>query len=286
MENLSNSENFITFEEKRHEFTPYGLTCERWKPQVMNKFDRHNEIEINLIPHGSISYFHQNKHMVIPQGRLSIFWGLIPHKITGWGNTRYYYVATIPLIIFLQWKLPVSFINDILSGKVLMDKETKYSKYDTFLFENWLGDIANKRTDIIVAEMQGRLMRLASNNSMSIADKSPIISTEISQIENMAVFIAQNYKQKLRTSDIGNHVGLNPDYANTIFRKSFGHTLYDHILLERITHAQQLLILSNDSILQIAYDSGFNSISRFNSAFRKINGCSPREYRKRNIELR
>lgn len=121
---------------------------------------------------------------------------------------------------------------------------------------------------------------------MSIADKSPIISTEISQIENMAVFIAQNYKQKLRTSDIGNHVGLNPDYANTIFRKSFGHTLYDHILLERITHAQQLLILSNDSILQIAYDSGFNSISRFNSAFRKINGCSPREYRKRNIELR
>lgn len=286
MENLSNSENLITFEEKRKVFMPYGLTCERWKPQVMNKFDRHNEIEINLIPYGEITYFHQNKHIVIPQGRLSIFWGLIPHRVTAWGDTQYYYVATIPLTIFLQWKLPVSFINDILSGKVLMDKETKYSKYDTFLFENWLGDIANKRTDIIVAEMQGRLMRLASNNLMCITDRCSILSTEISKIEHMAIFIAQNYKQKLKTSDVGYYVGLNPDYANTLFRKSFGHTLYDHIILERITHAQQLLILGNDSIMQIAYDSGFNSISRFNSAFRKINGCSPREYRKRNIELR
>ena len=50
---MSDSEKLKTFDEKRDEFKPYGLTCEIWRPQLMPKIDRHNEIELNYIPEGA-----------------------------------------------------------------------------------------------------------------------------------------------------------------------------------------------------------------------------------------
>ena len=35
------------FDKYRADFKPYGLTCEMWEPYLMERFDRHNEIEIN-----------------------------------------------------------------------------------------------------------------------------------------------------------------------------------------------------------------------------------------------
>ncbi|RLD93952.1 MAG: hypothetical protein DRJ13_15255 [Bacteroidetes bacterium] len=51
--------------------------------------------------------------------------------------------------------------------------------------------------------------------------------------------------------------------------------------LRNIHHAQRKLISTDKSITDILFDSGFNSISNFNRAFRKINNCTPKEYRKR-----
>ena len=39
---------------RRKEFAPYGLSGERWRPHLMRKPDRHNEIELNLLQSGSI----------------------------------------------------------------------------------------------------------------------------------------------------------------------------------------------------------------------------------------
>jgi len=35
---------------------PYGLTCEIWEPQPMHRADRHNELELNLLDSGSLTY--------------------------------------------------------------------------------------------------------------------------------------------------------------------------------------------------------------------------------------
>jgi AraC-like DNA-binding protein len=40
-----------------------------------------------------------------------------------------------------------------------------------------------------------------------------------------------------------------------------------------------MLITSDAKILEVAMDSGFGSLSRFNAAFRQLCGCSPRSYR-------
>ena len=46
-------------------------------------------------------------------------------------------------------------------------------------------------------------------------------------------------------------------------------------------HAQRLLTTTDSQIAHIAFSSGFGSINRFNSAFRKLCDCTPRQYRER-----
>jgi AraC-like DNA-binding protein len=52
------------------------------------------------------------------------------------------------------------------------------------------------------------------------------------------------------------------------------------ITQHRITHAQRLLATTDDTILDVALDAGFQSLSRFNEAFKAACGCSPSEFRK------
>lgn len=103
----------------------------------------------------------------------------------------------------------------------------------------------------------------------------------VNKVDDIAAFVARNYTQSLTVDDIGRAVGLHPDYAMGVFKKSFGMTLIDYLTKLRIFHAQHLLITSDSKILGISLSSGFPSISRFNAAFRAETGLTPSNYRKR-----
>ena len=278
-----NSEILNTFDESRGEFKPYGLTCELWTPGLMRKPDRHNEIEINYFPKGNITYLFQDKKITIPAQRLAIFWGLVSHQIVHYEGPYPYYVCTIPFSLFLEWKLPASFVDRILKGEVLLEVSEKFSLYDEFLLNNWITDI-NKSASVkvILLELRARLYRMAISN-LPVLENDPfrVHTDEINQVERIAIYIAQNYSNPVKVSDIGEAVGLHPDYANSIFKKAFGRTLSEYIMEERISHAQRKLAATDTSITQIAFECGFNSISRFNAAFQKMNRCTPRNFRKR-----
>lgn len=272
-----------TFDESRNEFKPYGLTCELWSPSIMRKPDRHNEIEINYFPEVGITYLIQGNKVVVPPKKLTVFWALIPHQIIDFNSDKPYYVCTVPFSLFLEWKLSVPFVDKLLKGEVLFEASEEHSNYDEFLFNNWLKDInQGGSSEIALLEIQARLSRMSVGNLNSDKMEFPSLqSKEISQVERIAIYIAQNYSDPIKVSDIGQAVGLHPDHANSIFKKTFGSTLSEYITEERISHAQRKLVATDKSITDIVFDCGFNSISRFNAAFLKINGCTPREYRKR-----
>lgn len=282
---MSNPDKLYTFNEEREDFKPYGLTCELWKPHLMKRPDRHNEIEINYFTSGSITYLFQGSKITIPENSLSLFWGLVPHQIIDYTGSAPYYVCTIPLTQFLEWKLPSFFTERILRGEVIIEDSGEYSSYDKFIFKNWEKDLAEDH-DIhaTLLEIRARLLRLSTRFSTVKKDERLQIDTnEMSKVEQITLFIAQNFMNPIKASDIGRKIGLHPDYANLIFKKTFETTINSYILQERITNAQRKLITTDKKISDIAFDCGFNSINRFNASFRKLNNCTPREYRKKYI---
>lgn len=280
---MLNSEILNTFDENRNAFKPYGLTCEWWIPNLMKKPDRHNEIEVNYFPEGTVTYLFKDKRITIPAKKLTIFWGLISHQIVHFEGLSPYFVCTIPFSLFLEWKLPLAFVDRVLNGEIITEASEEYAMHDEFLLKNWMQDINNDdAVELILLEMRARLYRMAVNNlKKKKNDHYTLQGSEMSQVEKIALYIAQNYSDDIKVSDIGEMVGLHPDYANSIFKKAFGHTLSQYITKERISHAQRKLVTTDTNITEIAFECGFNSISSFNAAFLKMNQCTPSAFRKR-----
>jgi len=279
--NILYPENLKKFDKGRGAFSPYGLTCELWRPNLMQKPDRHNEIEINYLTEGNLTYLFRGSKTTIPENSLALFWGLVPHQIVSYGKSAPYYVCTIPLTQFLEWKLPAFYVDRVLKGEVLTENSGVQSIHDEFLLNNWIKDLSSKnRSEAVLLEMHARLIRMADkvlpkkqNNGLQIH------SGDISYVERMAMYIAQNYFRPIKATDIGNEVGLHPDYANVVFKKAFGMTLNEYIVQERITQVQRKLVTTDKSITDISFECGFNSMSRFNLAFKRTNNSTPREFR-------
>jgi AraC family transcriptional regulator, melibiose operon regulatory protein len=286
---LRDTKVMVRFDPTRPDFSPYGFSCVRWTPTTMPRCDRHNEIELNLLDNGRLVYLMGGQKATIPAGRLSVFWAGIPHQIIEFEGLDEYFVLTIPLAWFLQWRLPDHLTQPILHGQMIVEPDEARLASDWARFEAWSED-ARMGTEeyrcVSLLEIEARLRRLA----LTVADspppsrrKSPAVlgPQHLSRAEQMACFIAQHYTEPLTAETIGRHVGLHPNYAMGVFQRTFGTTLLKYVTQHRLAHAQRLLVTTDDLILNIALKSGFNSLSRFNEAFRQAFGCTPREYRKR-----
>jgi AraC-like DNA-binding protein len=274
------------FDQRRRDFAPYGFTCERWTPARMPRPDRHNEIEINLLTGGALTYLVGGRKVRVPAGRLAIFWAAIPHQIIETQGASEYYVATIPLSWFLQCNLPEYLVQPVLHGEVLLEERADAG--DVARFELWLEDLrtdpANRQRPVFL-EMEARLCRLAISlgrgRSRSQRQSKSVNEGHLSNVERMAAFVAMRYTEPLTVDDIGEHVGLHPNHAMTVFKRAFGTTLIRYLTEHRVSHAKRLLATTDDKILGVALASGFGSVGRFNAVFRGTCGCSPREFRRR-----
>jgi AraC-like DNA-binding protein len=281
----------VSFDPTRPPFEPYGFTCELWTPVPMKRADRHNEIELNLLKHGSLTYLLGGNKVRISAGRLAVFWAAIPHQIVSSTAKTEYYVATIPLSWFLQCQFPAHFVDAILHARVVLDPEPQPRGGDLEMFERWVHDLETpspQKHRIAFLEIESRLLRFAQAVPHDLSDwKAPmpgqvmIETGGLERVEQMALFIAQHYTEKISTEQISKAVNLHPNYAMSLFKKALGITLIDCLTQHRVSHAQRLLATTNDKIIEVAYNSGFASLSRFHEAFGRWCGCSPKEYRKR-----
>lgn len=288
-ETFAHRSGMVSFDPTRPEFAPYGFTCVRWNPTPMRRPDRHNEVELNFLESGWVTYLLGGRKVRVEANHLSAFWAALPHQIIEFAPDTRYFVATLPLPWFLQCRLPDALVQPILHGHVVTDPSER-AALDTDMFAHWERDLNSTGTELkraVLLEMEARLLRFAqalpgSRNGTEPARKRPpaLSAGGLNKVEQMACLIAQRYTERLTVDDIGRAVNLHANYAMSLFRKTFGTTLIEYLTQHRVLHAQRLLATTQQKIVDVALSSGFSSISRFNEAFRRVCGCSPREYRR------
>jgi AraC-like DNA-binding protein len=269
------------------EFTSYGLSCVRWIPAPMRRPDHHNEIQLNLLCRGQVSYLLGPQTVQVKPGHLTAFWAAIPHQIVAYAEDTEYFVATLPLAWFLQCELPDSLVQTLMRGEVVEEPSGGRADFDAAFFRQWTTDLkANTKVirEIVTVEMETRLQRLAVSLETARSGPRPRTPAKLpvsglNKVEQMVCYIAQNYMEPITADDIGRVAGLHPNSAMRLFKKTFGSTLVDHLTHHRVFHAKRLLATTDQKIVDIAFSSGFNSISRFNEAFRRGCGCTPRAFR-------
>lgn len=99
----------------------------------------------------------------------------------------------------------------------------------------------------------------------------------IDAVEN---YIRAYYDRDLKLSYLSKLYFVNPDYLCRLFRKETGKNFSEYVNDIRIEKSKQLLTGSDDAIMNIALQVGYNNVTYFNRVFRKQTGISPGEYRK------
>jgi len=103
----------------------------------------------------------------------------------------------------------------------------------------------------------------------------------IEVIRKTREIIRTNYKKKLKLTDISKSVSLSPYYLSHIFKNETGITLMEYLAKVRIEEAKRLLENTSHNTTQISFDVGYSDQSYFCKIFKKIEGVSPLEYKKR-----
>ena len=99
-------------------------------------------------------------------------------------------------------------------------------------------------------------------------------------IENTVEYIKNNLTSDLNLERLATEAKFTPTYFHKLFKASTGKNLHDYIEEIRIKKSINLLISTNMTLTQIAYECGFSSQSYFGYAFKRRMGTSPRRYAK------
>ena len=98
------------------------------------------------------------------------------------------------------------------------------------------------------------------------------------------------YKQEdLSLEKLSDKIGVSKHQLSQVINELLETNYFDYINSLRVKDAMKLLLSTTKkemNIIEIAFEVGFNNKATFNSAFKKITGMTPTEFRKRQSELK
>ena len=106
----------------------------------------------------------------------------------------------------------------------------------------------------------------------------------LNRLQPALLYIDRHLKDNITLESLAETVHLNPEYLSRMFKKITGKNIFSYINYIRINNACKLLVDTDMSVLEIAMESGYSSISNFNRYFLKIKDCTPSAYRKLKAE--
>ncbi len=93
-------------------------------------------------------------------------------------------------------------------------------------------------------------------------------------------YIVSNTGEKITVDNLASRAHMSTTHFSRVFKQKTGFSPYDYVLTARINKAKELLLKTEMSVVQIAYETGFNSEANFIYCFTKNEGISPGKFRK------
>ena len=95
-------------------------------------------------------------------------------------------------------------------------------------------------------------------------------------------YIRTHLSDKITLADISWHLHCSTVTVTEHFKKEFGLTVMEYVTKKRIEHAQKLLRETDQTIKEVAALSGFPDTEYFSRCFKKMHGCPPGEWKRKN----
>jgi AraC family transcriptional regulator len=97
--------------------------------------------------------------------------------------------------------------------------------------------------------------------------------------------IEANLSETVTLADLARAAGLTRMHFAAQFRAATGVRPHEFLLRRRIERAQELMQRSNDTLVAIALDVGFQTQAHFTTVFKRFVGVTPQRWRRANAAV-
>lgn len=148
-----------------------------------------------------------------------------------------------------------------------------------------LNEMRNKKDDWEIVFRTTAIALLFRINRMyrqaREAQLETLSATQYYELKVAIDYIQENYTEKITIMELADLCHLSENHFRRLFSNAMGTSPLNYINFTRINQACILLKNSNQTILNISHNVGFNSIASFNRNFKEILGVRPKDYRSR-----
>ena len=132
--------------------------------------------------------------------------------------------------------------------------------------------------DSIVMEIMEEILSLFTNYEMPQAIPARLKKHHLVRIETAKQYLNENLARNISLQELAEHCCISPFHFSRTYKAFTGYAVYQYLQLMRLKHAEMLLATALP-VADIAFQSGFNSIDYFSSAFKKQYKLSPSAFR-------
>ncbi len=209
-----------------------------------------------------------------------------------WNNILYYVVQP-------SWLIPLGYFIFVAIKEYRDDEDAKYVLYAfPVVWIMIINDILVDRriytfprlsiySFMVVIIGTAVLMRKRFNRLYSeLMDiqkkknlKSSVTAETREKLDKVIDYLDRNYHSDISREGLAEYVEMNSDYLGKLFKEYTGFKISEYINNLRIMQAKELLVNSEEKVIDIAFHTGFENLSTFYRVFQNIIGISPSKYR-------
>jgi len=272
-------------------------SCKDMDIFFLHKFDNsqmpcahfHDGYEITITLTDGTAFYVEDKSYEIKSGTISIFNENEIHIQTNPDKVFYerYNIHFEPQIIqdmIIAYPVLTKYFTNRPEGFehcILLDDPQKENLIG--LFKELLYYYQNPDINFCGLKIKFKLCEilLAVNDIYSANDKTLDVTNREykEQLNNIMEYIKNNLTDDLRLDVLMNKFYMSKTYINKIFRQTIGMTPRQYIIYWRVMKSREFL-KQGISVNQVRELVGYDNTSEFIRTFKKLMGCTPKEYQK------
>ena len=227
----------------------------------------HSQGHILVVLDGVATINVERSDYYIPNGYFVWIPSGVPHRISFEGKRvrflNIYYPAGMKMAPFYQ-RVGVYPMTSILYHTIELVKEHT-DEYDS---DDWRFELMVTLNHILPHTIQNQKFQLR------------LPTTDHPMGMKIMESVHQNYQRQFTAEELAQEVGLSVRSLSRYVRNELDVSLVQYVRIYRVIMAIKQMVKGDESITNIAYNVGYESLTAFSNAFYKVTGCRPSQFLK------
>lgn len=151
-----------------------------------------------------------------------------------------------------------------------------------YLAENDMDDIKVDEFEQVQVHSCGDAINQIRQTAHAIINKIEAKKSDRKRsLGEVLAYLNEHYMENIRLDTIADQFHYNKEYLTTVFKKKYGLSIGEYVVKLKIEDVKRQLRYSTKNMDEIMLTLGYSDVSYFYRQFKKVEGISPGQYRKK-----